>query len=46
MKYPDGKPNKEQPLKVNDHGCDTTRYIVHYLDKPGGMEVAENPFYQ
>ena len=46
MKYADGKPNKEQPLKVNDHGCDTTRYIVHYLDKPGGMEVAENPFYQ
>jgi phage terminase large subunit len=23
---------KEKPRKVNDHGCDTTRYIVMYLD--------------
>ncbi len=45
MKYPDGKPNKEQPLKVNDHGCDPTRYIVHYLDNPNTMETVANPFY-
>lgn len=32
QKYSDGKPDKEQPLKVNDHGCDTTRYMVMYLD--------------
>lgn len=32
MTYPDGKPNKEQPLKVNDHGCDATRYLVVYVD--------------
>ena len=31
-KYPDGKPNKEEPVKVNDHGCDTTRYMVKYVD--------------
>ena len=29
---PDGKPNKEQPLKINDHGCDDTRYIVSHVD--------------
>jgi PBSX family phage terminase large subunit len=32
QKYADGKPDKEQPVKLNDHGCDTTRYIVHQLD--------------
>lgn len=32
QKYQDGKPNKEQPIKVNDHGCDTTRYIVAKID--------------
>lgn len=32
QKTPDGKPDKEQPLKVNDHGCDTTRYLVRQLD--------------
>lgn len=31
-KYPDGKPNKEEPVKVNDHGCDTTRYMVKKID--------------
>lgn len=31
---PDGKPDKEEPLKLNDHGCDTTRYAVMYMDKP------------
>lgn len=31
-KYDDGKENKEEPVKVNDHGCDTTRYLVKYVD--------------
>ncbi len=30
-KAADGKPIKEAPIKVNDHGCDCTRYIVYYL---------------
>lgn len=45
-KYPDGKPNKEEPVKVNDHGCDTTRYMVTHLDLVGKVEVTDNPFYQ
>jgi len=28
----DGKPVKEAPVKVNDHGMDTLRYAVMYLD--------------
>lgn len=36
---PDGKPDKEEPLKVNDHGADTLRYAVMYLDgKPPRRE--------
>jgi hypothetical protein len=31
--YPDGKPNKEQPVKVNDHGCDAMRYIVAIVEQ-------------
>ena len=31
-KAPDGKPLKEQPVKINDHGCDATRYLCQYLD--------------
>lgn len=31
-KYDDGKPNKEEPVKLNDHGCDDMRYIVLRLD--------------
>lgn len=31
-KYDDGKPNKEEPVKINDHGCDDMRYIVAYVD--------------
>lgn len=45
VKTPDGKPNKEQPLKVNDHGCDTTRYMVAQIDTIGEMEVEENFLY-
>lgn len=26
----DGKPNKEEPLKLNDHGCDALRYAAMY----------------
>lgn len=35
QKYQDGKPNKEQPVKVNDHACDTTRYFVKHVDSGG-----------
>ena len=35
-KTPDGKPNKEQPIKLNDHGCDDTRYMVMHLDSNTG----------
>lgn len=42
----DGKPVKEAPLKVNDHGMDAMRYGVMYIDHGRRMlEVAENPFY-
>jgi phage terminase large subunit len=35
----DGKPVKEVPVKVNDHGMDTTRYAVKYVDEgEGGVE--------
>jgi phage terminase large subunit len=27
----DGKPNKEEPTKTNDHGCDAMRYGTMYL---------------
>lgn len=29
---PDGKPVKDKPLKVNDHGMDAGRYVVAYQD--------------
>jgi phage terminase large subunit len=35
---PDGKPNKDEPLKKDDHGCDATRYLVAEFDlaaRPG-----------
>lgn len=28
----DGKPNKEEPLKKDDHGCDAMRYVVAERD--------------
>lgn len=34
-KYSDGKPNKEEPVKLNDHGCDATRYLVKQVDNAG-----------
>ncbi len=30
----DGKPAKEEPLKVNDHGMDAMRYAVMYVGRP------------
>ena len=30
------KPVKEAPVKVDDHGCDTTRYLVMEVDNPTG----------
>lgn len=37
---PDGRPDKEEPLKVNDHGADCLRYAVMYLDgKPPKREA-------
>lgn len=41
QKYPDGKPNKEQPLKVNDHGCDTTRYLVYETEGPDPTQFVD-----
>jgi PBSX family phage terminase large subunit len=31
-KSPDGRPVKEEPMKLNDHGMDTMRYAVTYID--------------
>lgn len=28
----DGRPAKEEPVKMNDHGCDAMRYAAMYLD--------------
>jgi phage terminase large subunit len=38
---PDGKPVKDEPLKVNDHGVDALRYACAYVDclAYGGMAV-------
>lgn len=33
-KTPDGKPNKEEPVDLDNHGMDTTRYAVRYVDRP------------
>lgn len=35
----DGKPIKEEPLKVNDHGCDATRYIIAHVDDIGSQKI-------
>ena len=32
----DGKPTKEEPVKVNDHGMDELRYTVAFVDNIGG----------
>jgi len=35
----DGKPNKEEPVKEYDHGMDTMRYAVAYVDKLSGSKT-------
>lgn len=35
QKDKEGKPLKEQPVKIDDHGCDTLRYAVCYVDDIG-----------
>lgn len=46
QKYQDGKQNKEQPVKVDDHACDAARYFVKFVDKGfGSVDVTLNPFY-
>lgn len=39
----DGKPNKEEPLKENDHGMDPMRYIVAYVDGIRPVEEQKPP---
>ena len=39
-KTPDGKPNKEEPLKFNDHAMDALRYAVAHVD---GLSGADTP---
>lgn len=35
----DGKPIKEDPVKLNDHGCDAMRYAAAYVDRLAFGEV-------
>lgn len=37
----DGQPEKEEPVKENDHGMDATRYMVMKLDGGGDADVAD-----
>lgn len=37
-KAPDGKPVKEVPVDVNNHGCDASRYATEYVDRSRGPE--------
>jgi phage terminase large subunit len=36
----EGRPDREEPLKVNDHGCDALRYLVMRLDRPADPHTA------
>jgi hypothetical protein len=38
-KQADGKPNKEEPIKVDDHGMDCMRYVVMYLEQYGDFSL-------
>ena len=40
-KSPDGRPLKEEPEKLNDHGMDALRYAVEYADR---ASKPERPF--
>lgn len=45
----DGKPNKEHPIKDNDHGMDAMRYLVMALDGNHSRKIKSsnvNPFYR
>ena len=35
----DGRPDKDAPLKLNDHGCDAARYAVAYEDLKGKARI-------
>lgn len=43
----DGRPIKEQPVKINDHGMDEMRYVVAYVDDVAQMQTwsFDNIFY-
>lgn len=41
----DGRPAKEEPLKLHDHGMDAMRYAVMHAEHAGPVQVMENPFY-
>ncbi len=44
----DGKPNKEDPIDLNNHGVDTARYMVMAIDGGQSRKVKqhkENPFF-
>lgn len=42
----DGKPQKEVPVDLYNHGMDCVRYMTMYLDKNTKPQMAENPFYR
>lgn len=47
QKAADGKPIKEQPVGVDDHGLDAMRYMVMAVDQVGPIRVEKrNPFYR
>jgi len=40
----DGRPDKEAPVKLDDHGMDALRYAVRYLERAGtGASVVIAP---
>lgn len=39
QKSADGRPIKEEPVKMDDHGCDATRYAAAYADGLGVRQV-------
>jgi PBSX family phage terminase large subunit len=41
----DGKPNKEIPVDLDNHGMDGWRYAERSTDGPAEVEIAANPFY-
>lgn len=45
QKTKDGKPDKEQPVKIDDHACDAARYLVKYADADNTIEIVENIFF-